>query len=162
MSGDEETQWHSTAYALDLTKDPPVWKPISPPPFQRRALALAAHQGKLFVIGGMQRAGGPTTRVDVYDPATDQWTQGPDLIGEGMDGFGASAFATGGKLYVSTYSGSLQRLAADGSAWEMVSQLERARFFHRLLPLHDHALLSIGGASMSEGKFAEIDLIHVP
>ncbi|MEO8497619.1 MAG: kelch repeat-containing protein [Planctomycetota bacterium] len=161
LAGESENIWHKSAYVLDLAADASKWESLPEPPFQRRALAVAAHDGKLYAIGGMQETGGPTTRVDVYDPQSGKWSQGPSLIGEGMDGFGASAFATGGQLYVSTYSGKLQRLAQDGKTWEVLQELERARFFHRMLPLSDTQLISVGGASMQTGKFEEVDVIDV-
>ncbi len=162
LAGEAEQVWHKTAYVLDLAANTPMWTPLPKPPFQRRALSVAVHQGQVYAIGGMQATGGPTTRVDVFDPATGQWTEGPELQGEKMDGFGSSAFATGGRLYVSTYSGKLQRLSEDGLSWEVVQELERARFFHRMLPLSDTQLVIIGGASMQSGKFAEVDVIDVP
>ena len=139
-----------------------VTEPVMPePPFQRRALSVAAHKGKLFAIGGMEKTGGPTTRVDVFDTKSQTWSQGPSLKGAGMDGFGSSSFGVNNELYVTTYSGSLQRLSGDGDAWETLGELERDRFFHRLLPLSENRLLAIGGASMSSGKFVELDVIQV-
>lgn len=161
LSGDGETKWHQSAYVLDLAADNPQWKALPKPPFQRRALAVAAYNGKIYAIGGMQKKGGPTQRVAIFDPATDSWAEGPELQGTKMDGFGASAFATGGRLYVSTYGGSLQRLASDGKSWKVVKQLERARFFHRMLPLSANRLISVGGANMESGKFNEVDVIDV-
>ncbi len=161
MRGTAENKWHTSAYALDLANTSANWEALPEPPFQRRALAVAAHDGKLFAIGGMQREGGPTTRVDIYDPATRMWSRGPSLKGEGMEGFGCSSFAVGGHLFVTTIEGNLQRLAEDGTSWEIVRQLERARFFHRLLPLSEWQLLAVGGASMSVGKFEEVDVIDV-
>ena len=160
LQGDETT-WLPSACVLDLSSKPLRWQTLPEPPFQRRALSVAAHQGKLYAIGGMQPSGGPSTRVDVYDPDSQTWSLGPDLNGEGMDGFGSSSFAVGGDLYVSTYSGTLQRLSGDGKAWETLCTLERDRFFHRLLPLSDKRLLAIGGASMSAGKFEELDVISI-
>ncbi len=162
LRGEQESVWHQTAYELDLATSPPVWKALPEPPFQRRALALAAYEGKLLAIGGMQREGQPTTRVDIYDPATGKWSQGPSLNGEPMEGFGCSAFATGGRMYVSTLKGNLQRLSADGKSWENIRELQRARFFHRMLPLAENRLLMIGGASMTTGKFEELDAVEVP
>ena len=97
---------------MDLTVEPKKWEAIAEPPFQRRALALAAHCGKLYAVGGMQNESGPTTAVAIYDPARNKWSEGPELCvkavpkpkdGEkqalrgmssgAMTGFGASAFA---------------------------------------------------------------------
>lgn len=161
MAGDAEPVWHKTAYAWDLGGDEPRWTAIAQPPFQRRALSVAAHNGRIYAIGGMRPEGGPTTRVDVYDPSDDSWSQGPSLQGVAMDGFGSSAFAAGGRLYVSTYSGTLQRLAEDGKSWDLVGQLERARFFHRMLPVSESQLIFVGGANMQTGKFEEVDLIEL-
>lgn len=161
MAGDADSVWHKTAYALDLSTDAPQWKALPEPPFQRRALSLATHDGKIYAIGGMQEKGGPTTRVDVFDPATGEWSEGPSLQGEKMDGFGSSSFAAGGRLYATTYSGKLQRLSADKASWEVVAELERARFFHRMLPLSNTKLITVGGASMTEGKYKEVDVIDL-
>jgi hypothetical protein len=78
-----------------------------------------------------------------------------------MEGFGSAAFAVGGHLYVTAYSGSLQRLSADGKSWATLDELQRDRFFHRLLPLSESKLLALGGASMSSGKFEQLDVIEV-
>jgi N-acetylneuraminic acid mutarotase len=161
LRGDQETIWHQTAYVLDTTAERPQWSPLPRPPFERRALAVAAHAGKIYAIGGMQRQGGPATKVDVYDPQASKWSAGPPLIGKGMDGFGASAFAVGGQLYVSTYSGSLQALSGDGSRWRKVRKLPTARFFHRMLPLGNDRLIVLGGANMSVGKYEQPELIEL-
>ena len=118
--GGEKPVWHETAWMADLSKDEIAWTRLPDPPFLRRALALGHLDGKLYVIGGMQKKGGPTTRVDVFDPASGRWTQGPGMIdtladadrGKGMEGFGASAYTLGGRLIVSTYNGNVQVLEA--------------------------------------------------
>lgn len=159
LQGDGKTDWHKTAWSIDLTADPLIWSKLPDPPFERRALALGECDGKLHVIGGMQKEGGPTTRVDVYDPATQSWSRGPDLQGEGMEGFGGSAFAVGGHLFVSTFNGHLQRLNDDRSQWDVVEQLHRARFFHRMLPLSETELILVGGANMESGKFLDLETV---
>jgi len=161
MQGQHKKKWHKTAYTLDLTKANARWQALPEPPFQRRALAVATHNGKVFSVGGMQPMGGPTTRVDIYDPISKCWTLGPPLPGKAMEGFGCSAFSTGEFLYVSTLSGQLQRLAKDAKSWQFVQQLKRERFFHRMLSTSDKQLLLIGGASMSQEKFRAIDVVDV-
>jgi N-acetylneuraminic acid mutarotase len=161
LRGRQDPKWHTTAWVMDLSAARPKWAKLPDPPFQRRALALAAHQGKLYVIGGMQPEGGPSTRVDIFDPQTGQWSQGPNLPGEPIEGFGSSAFATGGKLYVSTIGGNLQRLSADGSKWKLVRKLDTARFFHRMLPIAKGKFVIVGGANMSIGKFDHLEVVDV-
>ena len=162
MQGPDESTWSRNVYQMNLSKEKPKWESISPPPFVRRALSVAAFDGKIFVMGGMQREGGPSKRVDVYDPETDCWSRGPDLNGKSMDGFGSSSFAVDGRLYSSTYSGHLQRLSEDQERWEVIHNLEHERFFHRLLPLTGNRLVALGGASMASGKFGLIDVIQLP
>ena len=159
MQGDADPVWHKTAHVLELSETPLQWKSLPEPPFQRRALSVGAVDGKVYAIGGMRPSGKPTTRVDVFDIQKQTWSRGPDLDGERMDGFGSSSFAVGKSLYVTTYGGNLLRLEKD--SWEKLAQLENERFFHRLLPLGDNELLSVGGASMSSGKFEELDVIKL-
>ena len=161
MQGEKESGWLDTAYTLDLSQSERKWQPLPKPPFQRRALSIAAHEGKIYAVGGMRKKGGPSTRVDVFDPASQKWSEGPSINGEGMEGFGSSSFAVNGRLYVSTYGGNLQQLAEDGQSWTTLTTLDRDRFFHRMLPLPDQQLLLIGGASMSSGKFDEVDVIRI-
>lgn len=161
LRGDAESEWLSSLVMLDLTQRPLRWQKVSEAPFQRRAMSVAAFNDRIYAIGGMQQAGGPTTRVDIFDTATGQWSRGPDLVGEAMDGFGSASFAVGQRLYSSTYSGKLQRLTEDGKSWEVVSDLANDRFFHRLLPISSNQLIAVGGASMSSGKFEDVDLIRI-
>ena len=157
LAGDsDESHWHTSAWSLDLSDPASDWQSLAPMPVQRRALAVAAHDQKLFLIGGMNADGGPTTEVLIYDPANDSWAPGPSLPGEGMAGFGSAAFATGGALYVSVYDGHIFVLADEGQSWKTVAKLESGRFFHRMLPVSDDELIILGGANMQVGKFTEI------
>lgn len=159
MAGDARRQWHETAWKLDLTAETPAWQAIANTPLERRALALAAHDGRLYAIGGITSGGETVLETDIYDPATDRWAEGPELVGDsGMTGFGASAFATGGRLYITTVAGNLQRLSDDGSAWEVVAQTPTPRFFHRMLPVSDDAFVVVGGSNR-QGRVTEVELL---
>jgi N-acetylneuraminic acid mutarotase len=160
MQGNKDSVWHKTAYELDLEQAEPKWKALTVPPFQRRALSVATFEDRVYAIGGMKQDG-PSTEVHVFDIASGEWSPGPAIPGKGMEGFGSSAYAVGGKLYVSTFSGMLYRLSDDTQSWEKVQKLERDRFFHRMLPLGDDRLVFVGGASMASGKFAEVDVVKV-
>ncbi|TWU47775.1 Kelch repeat-containing protein [Rubripirellula reticaptiva] len=163
LSGEsDDSQWRKTAWSLDLADASATWQPIATPPLQRRAMSVAAHDGKLFVIGGMNSDGKPTTEVNVYDPSSNSWIAGPSLPGSGMSGFGSASFATGGRLYVSTMDGFVHQLAGDEQSWTTVAKSDPARFFHRMLPTNERELLMIGGANMEIGKFTQIDRIELP
>lgn len=164
--GGEKPVWHETAWMADLSNDEIAWTRLPDPPFQRRALSLGHLDGKLYVIGGMQPKGGPTTRVDVFDPDSGEWSQGPSMIdtladaerGKGMEGFGASAYTLGGRLIVSTYNGNVQVLETADGEWKIAAQLKDDRFFHRMLP-YENRLLLVGGASMRSGKRLHFEAI---
>jgi N-acetylneuraminic acid mutarotase len=161
LSGDAPAEWLQTAWVCDLATEPLTWSPLPKPPFQRRALSVAAHRDKLYVIGGMESSGKPTTRVDVFHPATNTWESGPPLIGSGMEGFGNSSFATHGRLLATTMSGSVQELSRDGHRWDVVGQMQNPRFFHRQLVTSQGHLLLIGGANMETGKTQAVELFEL-
>ena len=167
LSG-EEQQWRETAWVADLSQENIVWKQIPKPPFQRRALSLGHLNGKLYVIGGMQQEGGPTTRVDVFDPASEKWSHGPSLTDpladakrrKGVEGFGSSAYTVGRRLFVSTYGDNVQVLDRSANIWHIATKLEDDRFFHRML-LFDSRLLLVGGASMRSGNRLHFETVKL-
>jgi N-acetylneuraminic acid mutarotase len=161
QGGGQGAKWHDTALALNLAADKAEWKTVAAPSFKRRALALADWNGKLLCIGGMNETGGTTTDTAVFDPAKNEWSVGPTLLGSSMDGFGSSAFANNGAVYVTTMSGSIQRLEQSGQKWEYLGQLKHPRFFHRVLPWGDSKLLIVGGASMGDGKAEAVEVLVV-
>ena len=160
MAGPDNTTWHKTALVCDLTLPELKWIEIPAPDFERRAVSLAACKGKLYVIGGMESSGETTKKVSVFDPATQAWSSGPSLHGTGMEGFGTSSFATGDRLVVTTMSGSVQTLSADGSQWLLAGQATEPRFFHRQLTTADGRVLMVGGASMVTGKTNTMELMQ--
>ncbi|RUL83188.1 kelch repeat-containing protein [Tautonia sociabilis] len=142
----DNTFFHEDALRLDVTDPEAAWEPLPTPPFRRRALAAAEHQGKLYVVGGLTEEGDVVPRVDIFDPATDSWSRGPDLPGESRYvGFAPSAFSVGGKLFASAVDGDLYRLGDSGEEWERVGRLAVPRITHRLLPGPDGDLLIVGG-----------------
>lgn len=126
---------------LDLARPEPVWKEIAQP-FRRRALAVTAARGKVYVMGGITEDRRMSRRVDVYDVAGDRWSEGPALPGMG---FGSSACELDGRVYVSDWAGRISRLSEDGSRWEEVFRLGIPRFFHRLLPAGRDRLVALCG-----------------
>lgn len=142
---EEEEIWHETALVMDLKKPEQGWKEIAQPPFQRRALAVAAFDKWLFVIGGLTEFGELSSSVDVYDTEERVWRKAPDLP---YAGFGVSAFGQPDGVYFSGMKGSMYRLEHPDSSWEHTRDLKIARFFHRLLPHGDDELIAVGGAAM--------------
>lgn len=156
LSGEDEGEWHNNALVFDLSKPNEVWESLPEQPFERRALAVSHFDGCLYVIGGMNSDHEIDRSVNVYDPKKKAWMEGPELPGEGMNGFGASAWNDGKRLYVSGSNGIVYRLADDGSAWKEIERLETPRFFHQLVP-SDNTILAVGGASMKTGHLNTIE-----
>lgn len=149
---DAQRQWHDTAYVLDLASEPLGWRELPKPPFQRRALSLAAADGKVYAIGGMKSDNKVSMEVDVFDTKANAWTKAPALPGEGMEGFGTSAFAAGGKVYVSNVAAKVYRLDAAAEKWAPAGELQEKRLFHRMVTTADERLLIVGGAEWLRGK----------
>lgn len=140
-----ESYFHDQAIRLDLTNPEAGWETLPEPSFRRRALAVAAAHGKIYVVGGLTEDG-PTVRdVDVFDPATSTWSRGPELPGPTMQGFAPSAFGVDGRLHASGADGIVYRLATSEDAWEPVARQAVPRITHRLLPGIDKDLLLVGG-----------------
>ena len=162
LAGDDnDGEWHEHALVADLSKQPIQWEKIEVP-FQRRAMAASSRDGKLYVIGGMNNDYDIVRTVLIYDPTGKEWSEGPELPGEGMNGFGISAWNLNGKLLVSGTDGRVHCLSKDGTKWETAGKLATPRFFHQLVPAPQaHHLLAVGGASMKKGHLTNIEVVSL-
>jgi outer membrane protein assembly factor BamB len=160
LAGKSPGEWQPAAVVYDFAKPEIGWQEIKPLPHKRRALAVGQWNGKLVAVGGMDENNKITMRVDAFDPSTGAWSEGPELPGAGMAGFGLSAWNLDGKLYVSGFRGVVYRLNDAGSAWEEVARLTTPRFFHQLVPATGGGLLAVGGAAQ-EGHLADIEWVDV-
>jgi uncharacterized GH25 family protein len=163
LSGDNSTgEWQTGALVYDTASgDNGKWVKISEPPFQRRALAVAAWNGKLWALGGMDEYADIKRDVFSYDPQTDTWAKAAELPGDDMQGFGVSAWGLDSGLFASGTDGVLYRLSSVDGNWEQAAELATPRFFHRILPAGDNSLLVVAGASMSKGHMKEIERIEI-
>ncbi|WP_169976785.1 Kelch repeat-containing protein [Tautonia rosea] len=133
------------ALRLDLTNPEAGWEVLPSLPTPRRALAVAAHDGKIFVVGGLLENGDTTREVVVFDPEDQSWMQGPELPGEPIQGFAPSAFSLGGRLLASGGNGTVYRLTETADSWEAIAEQAVPRITHRLLPGIDEDALIVGG-----------------
>jgi N-acetylneuraminic acid mutarotase len=154
MLGHDGEEWCDTMLALDLADPAAGWKTLRQP-FGRRALIAAVDEGKLYVIGGFTEEEEASRRVDIFDPATGTWAQGPDLPGEPINGFAPAACTVGGLVHVSVADGSVHRLAETGCHWEPVASVV-PRIVHRAVPDGDAHLVLVGGAAHAEN----LDLVE--
>lgn len=159
MRKGDESIWQENMLVFDAAADKPAWKTIKQP-FQRRALSAAAHEGKIYAMGGIDADGDISHEVDVYDTQTGKWSKGPELPGSTMNGFGTTAWSLGGQLYFSGMDGGVFQLDLKNNQWKQVGSLATPRFFHRLLPDGNGGLLAIGGASR-KGHLKTIEQIQL-
>lgn len=152
-------EWHATLLTLDLRAPEKGWTTI-PQPFKRRALAVVAFADRLWFLGGMENDDEPSRRVDWFEPKTGAWGLGPLLPDGSLGGFGMAACTAKGKLLASPITGKIYALSADQKAWDEVSKLAKARFFHRLLPLADQRLVAVGGSSR-KGQIPELEIVDL-
>ena len=148
LAGKEHT-WANSVLRLDLADPSKGWEAIEVP-FRRRAVAAGGAEGKLVVVGGIGDDRRPSSAVDVYDPATKTWSEGPTLPGPG---FGAAAVSHGGALLVSGMDGVVHEWRPGQEQWTAVTTLAFPRFFHRFAMTDAGELLVAGGIrSMASGS----------
>ncbi len=90
--------------SAQLEPDRGTWRTAAPAPTKRTEVAVAALDGKIYVIGGFEKPSlgnvlnfAITSSVEMYDPATDRWTsKAPLPVGLHHVGIGVA----GGRLYV--------------------------------------------------------------
>lgn len=56
-----------------------AWVTRAPAPLPVTEVAGAALDGRIYLAGGFAADGSPVTAVQVYDPASDSWSLGPEL-----------------------------------------------------------------------------------
>jgi N-acetylneuraminic acid mutarotase len=142
----KESAWHKSALVLDLKKTPLKWETIEQP-FQRRALTMAAHNGKIYVIAGLNAQGTAERTVNIFDPSSKSWSKAADIPEGAMNGFTPAACSCDGRLYLSPADGKVYRLTEKGDAWEEVAALKQARVVHRMVPIGKASMLVLGGSS---------------
>lgn len=142
----QESTWHETALVLDLSDKNPRWREI-PQPFQRRALAAARQGTKVYVFGGLTEDGESVRTVNIFDTATETWSEGPSLPGFDRNGFAPAAYADRGndRPHAALADGRIIRLNASGDGWEEIGRLKQARVAGRMVAASGR-LLVLGGA----------------
>ncbi len=121
-----------TTTATTLPAPPPAWAGRAAAPTARQEVASTVADGRVWVIGGLTRAGA-TAVVESYDPAADSWAPGPPLP---VALHHASAATYQGEIVVmggflasaALYDRPTDRvLALRGGAWVDLPRLRRPR-----------------------------------
>jgi non-specific serine/threonine protein kinase len=69
----EPTASEPTASAL------PAWTEVADAPLARLEMATAAHDGRIWLAGGLSPLGEAVAEVEVFDPDSGEWASGPSL-----------------------------------------------------------------------------------
>ena len=154
-----EQDWSDTLLALDLSAKKSNWREI-PQPFHRRALMAAAFQNKIYIVGGFTDKNEVKRTVSIFDPASGEWSEGPELPEGGRTvGFAPAVAVHQGRLYASVSDGAVWRLASAGDHWEKAGDGE-PRVAHRMASAGD-SLLILGGAAGGD-NLASIEALSAP
>ncbi|MCR9245436.1 MAG: hypothetical protein NXI31_10415 [bacterium] len=144
LAGDGDGLWHETAWVADLAQEPLEWRALPAIGETRRACAVATFGGRIAVLGGIDDSR-PINTVRVFDPASNEWSEGPALPGFA---FGTAALGIDGWLYATVMDGRLLKWNGKAdSRWQPVAQFETPRFFHRMVEAPENGrILAFGGA----------------
>lgn len=151
--------YHETTLIMDLSAKTPEWTAL-PQPFKRRALNVAALEGKVYAVGGMSWENEVEKTCDVLDLKTKKWAVAPSLPGAVLNGFTPAAATQDGKVFASPPDGKVYRLSDTKDAWIEVAALDGKRMVHRIVPFGEDKLLSLGGTSSKTGNLARVELIE--
>jgi hypothetical protein len=153
----KESEWRETGLVLDLRSKPLAWREVLQP-FQRRALNLAAADGKVFVVAGFTPDEETDQTVDVFDTATEQWSKTAPLPGAARNGFSPAACGMEGAVFASPADGVVYRLDVKMNLWSEIGKLERKRIVHRIVPAGGGRLVVLGGANGGD-NVAEVEVV---
>ena len=56
-----------------------AWQELAPAPLARLEMATAAHDGRIWLAGGLSPLGEAVSEVEIFDPASGEWSSGPAL-----------------------------------------------------------------------------------
>jgi hypothetical protein len=131
------------------------WKTKSSITMARDDFGMAVVNGRIWVLGGMTgERGNRLDTIEIYDPATDTWSAGPNMTG-GRSSFRAVAIGTTiyvfGGASVETFGiDTAEALDTTTGQWRSLPPLPTARFGHAVVEVGG-LIYVIGGYSQGEG-----------
>jgi hypothetical protein len=154
LGKDGGEDWLDTMLVMDLAAEKPEWKALTQP-FERRALIVSVLNDKVYVLGGFSEEEEPIKQLEIFDPAAETWSKGPNLPGRSINGFAPAACTLNGKLYGSVSDGRMYRLNEETQKWDRVARTT-PRIVHRLVPDGDRILVLGGAWAMKNFDLVEI------
>ena len=124
------------------------WRTLAPMPMPRSEVAVAALDGKIYVVGGFEADGSTSAKVEVYDPATDTWSEAAPLPEPRHH---TAAVAMGGLYVIGGFATNFQDARPDvflytpsRNEWTPVDPLVNARGGHAAVVI-GFSLYAVGG-----------------
>ncbi len=141
------------------------WKRAAPLPKARVAAGVGVVGDAIYLIGGIDAWGRTLSDVAIYYPKTDRWERGPSLPypvhHPAVASDGISLYVVGGfQGWRFTPLRRVLRLAREGTSWEELPPLPRARGGAAAVLAHS-TLYLVGGATQ-EGPVGELLAYSVP
>lgn len=73
-------EWTGSVYTAEYDIATNKWRALKPLPRTTAAAGVAAYDGKIYVIGGVDIDGVVHTDVQIYDPVAETWSKGRNMI----------------------------------------------------------------------------------
>ena len=144
------TQSAGSPHAAGASETPAhgTWRTLAPMPTPRSEVAVAALDGRIYVVGGFEADGSPSARVEVYDPATNAWSEAAPLPEPRHH---TAAVAMGGLYVIGGFATSFQDARPDvflytpaRNEWTLADPLVNARGGHAAVVI-GFSVYAIGG-----------------
>jgi len=144
-----------------------TWERLPPMPTPRIGPAVAALNGKIYVMGGFNREQGREFElavrrlVEIYDIAARSWTRGPDMLE--LRAWGR-AVALGGKVYVlggvggpiSRYHSGVEVLDPQTNTWRHRAPFAGGRYLHAAATANGRIYVIGGGKHEPDYTYSDI------
>jgi N-acetylneuraminic acid mutarotase len=156
-----QVETFSTVEEYDPATD--TWTTKSPMPTERGWHSANVVDGKIYIIGGSQDSSpgyGHVMAVEVYDPATDTWSQKGDMPESRAAGSGS---VVDGKIYLIGGYGGAQRVDEYDPAtdtWTAKSEMPTARIGLSTSVLNGK-VYAIGGFSLGVSGYSGVTTVDV-
>jgi Kelch motif len=142
---------------------PLSWQHLADAPTARTEVAAAAAGGRIAVVGGYLADGATAARVELFDPATGRWDQGPDLpvaVNHAMAAtVSDSVYVFGGYLLAGDQP-SVGAYRLEPGGWRAVAAMPEARAAGTAVAIGGSVY--IAGGIMPGRRLAESMLVYDP
>ncbi len=134
-----------------------AWNILPGPSQPREHVAAVAYDGEIWVVGGRWGGTGALATVEVFDPASGSWRDGPEM-NEARSGFGAAVvgdriFAAGGEILGQrpwTALASAEMYDPETGAWRLLPDLP-AGIHGMPVAGYDGTVYVLGGSDRAGG-----------